>query len=138
MEALIVSVIVVAIVVFVIAKTARVVPQQMAFVVERLGRYSATLQAGFHILVPFVDRVAYKHSLKERAMDIPEQACITKDNVQVGIDGVLYMQVLDAKKASYGVGDFVFAISQLAQTTMRSEVVSSSIWSHGRRYATAL
>jgi regulator of protease activity HflC (stomatin/prohibitin superfamily) len=115
-------VIVVAIVVFVIAKTARVVPQQMAYVVERLGRYSATLQPGFHILVPFVDRVAYKHSLKERAMDIPEQACITKDNVQVGVDGVLYMQVLDAKKASYGVGDFVFAISQLAQTTMRSEV----------------
>jgi regulator of protease activity HflC (stomatin/prohibitin superfamily) len=122
MEALIVSVIIVAIVIFVIAKTARVVPQQMAYVVQRLGRYSTTLKPGFHILVPFVDRVAYKHSLKERAMDIPEQACITKDNVQVGIDGVLYMQVLDAKKASYGVGDFIFAISQLAQTTMRSEV----------------
>ena len=75
-----------------IAKTAKVVPQQNAFVVEKLGKYSRTLQPGFHILVPFIDKVAYKHSLKERAMDIPEQACITKDNVQVGIDGVLYMQ----------------------------------------------
>ena len=122
MEALIASVIVVALVVFVIAKTARVVPQQNAYVVEKLGKYSRTLQPGFHILIPFIDRVAYKHSLKERAMDIPEQACITKDNVQVGIDGVLYLQVLDARKASYGVGDYIFAIAQLAQTTMRSEV----------------
>jgi regulator of protease activity HflC (stomatin/prohibitin superfamily) len=122
MEALIVTGILVVIVVVVIAKTATIVPQQNAFVVEKLGKFSRTLQPGFHILIPFVDRVAYKHSLKERAMDIPEQACITKDNVQVGVDGVLYMQILDAKLCSYGVGDYVFAISQLAQTTMRSEV----------------
>ena len=122
MEALIASVVIAALVIWVIAKTARVVPQQNGYVVERLGRYSRTLQPGFHILLPFIDRVAYKHSLKERAMDIPEQGCITKDNVQMGVDGVLYMQVLDPRKASYGVGDYVFAISQLVQTTMRSEV----------------
>ncbi len=122
MEALIATGIIVILIVFVIAKTARVVPQQNAYVVEKLGKYSRTLKPGFHILVPFVDRVAYKHSLKEQAMDIPEQACITKDNVQVGIDGVLYLQVLDPSRASYGVSDYIFAIAQLAQTTMRSEV----------------
>ena len=106
----------------IIAKTAIVVPQQSASVVEFLGKYSRTLQAGFHILVPFVQRVAYKHSLKEQAVDIPEQICITKDNVQVGIDGVLYMQVLDPVKASYGITNYLFAISQLAQTTLRSEI----------------
>lgn len=122
MEALVASGIIVALVVFVIAKTARVVPQQNAYVVEKLGKFSRTLQPGFHILTPFIDRVAYKHSLKERAMEIPEQTCITKDNVQVGVDGLLYMQVLDPKKCSYGVGDYIFAIAQLAQTTMRSEI----------------
>ncbi len=122
MEALIATGIIVILVVFVIAKTATVVPQQNAYVVEKLGKYSRTLQAGFHILIPFIDRIGYKHSLKERAMEIPEQLCITKDNVQVGVDGVLYMQVLDPQKSSYGVGDYIFAISQLAQTTMRSEV----------------
>ena len=106
----------------VIAKAARVVPQQTAVVVERLGRYSRTLQAGFHVLTPFVERVAYRHSLKEKAIDIAEQICITRDNVQVGVDGVLYLQVLDARQASYGITDYVFAISQLAQTTLRSEV----------------
>ena len=106
----------------VIAKTATIVPQQQAFVIENLGKYSRTLQAGFHILVPFVERVAYRHSLKEMAIDIPEQVCITKDNVQVGVDGVLYLQVLDPKRASYGIQDYVFAISQLAQTTLRSEI----------------
>jgi regulator of protease activity HflC (stomatin/prohibitin superfamily) len=91
-------------------------------VVENLGRYSRTLQAGFHILVPFVERIAYRHNLKEEAVDITEQVCITKDNVQVGVDGVLYLQVLDASKASYGITNYRFAISQLAQTTLRSEI----------------
>ena len=109
-------------VIVVIAKTAVVVPQQSAYVVETLGRYNNTMQAGFHILVPFVQRVSYKHTLKEQAVDIPEQICITRDNVQVGVDGVLYLQVLDAKNASYGITDYMFAISQLAQTTLRSEV----------------
>ena len=106
----------------VIAKTATIVPQQHAFVIENLGKYSRTLRAGFHILVPFVERIAYRHTLKEMAIDIPEQICITKDNVQVGVDGVLYMQTLDPKRASYGIQDYVFAISQLAQTTLRSEI----------------
>ena len=105
-----------------IVKTAVIVPQQNAYVIENLGRYSRTLDPGFSILVPFVERVAYKHSLKEHAMDISEQVCITSDNVQVGIDGVLYMQVMNAERASYGIGDYVFAISQLAQTTLRSEI----------------
>ena len=109
-------------VIVIIAKTAIVVPQQSASVVETLGRYSRTLQAGFHILMPFVQRVSYKHTLKEQAVDIPEQICITRDNVQVGVDGVLYLQVLDARNASYGITDYMFAISQLAQTTLRSEV----------------
>ena len=113
---------VVAVVLTVIAKTAIVVPQQSAYVVETLGRYSGTLQAGFHILIPFLQRVAYRHTLKEQAVDIQEQACITRDNVTIGVDGVIYLQVLDAKAASYGIGDYLFAISQLAQTTLRSEV----------------
>lgn len=106
----------------VLMKTAIVVPQQSAYVVETLGRYSRTIQAGFHILVPFVERIAYKHTLKEEALDIPEQVCITKDNVQVGVDGVLYLQVLDARSASYGITNYRFAIIQLAQTTLRSEI----------------
>ncbi len=113
---------VVILVIVVIAKTAVVVPQQSAFVVETLGKYSRTLQAGFHILIPFVERIAYKHTLKEQATDIQEQVCITRDNVQVGVDGVLYLQVLDARQASYGIMDYIFAIAQLAQTTLRSEV----------------
>ena len=122
METLIAALVVVAVVVFVIAKTAVVVPQQSAFVIENLGKYSRTLQAGFHILIPFIERPAYKHTLKEQAVDVPEQVCITRDNVQVGVDAVLYLQVLDAHRASYGIGDYLFAISQLAQTTLRSEV----------------
>jgi regulator of protease activity HflC (stomatin/prohibitin superfamily) len=106
----------------VLYKTAIVVPQQRAYVVENLGKYSRTLQAGFHILVPFVETIAYRHSLKENAIDIPEQTCITKDNVQVGVDGVLYMRVLDPQRASYGISNFEFAIIQLAQTTLRSEI----------------
>jgi regulator of protease activity HflC (stomatin/prohibitin superfamily) len=113
---------IVGLVVLMLAKTATVVPQQSAFVIENLGKYSRTLRAGFHILIPFVDRIAYRHTLKEQAVDIPEQVCITRDNVQVGVDGVLYMQVLEAKQASYGIIDYIFAISQLAQTTLRSEV----------------
>ena len=109
-------------VLIVLAKTAVVVPQQSAYVVETLGRFNRTIQAGFHILVPFIDRVAYRHNLKEEAMDIPEQVCITRDNVQVGVDGVLYLQVLDASKASYGITNYRFAIIQLAQTTLRSEI----------------
>jgi regulator of protease activity HflC (stomatin/prohibitin superfamily) len=106
----------------VIAKTAIVVPQQSAFVVERLGRYSGTIGAGFHILLPFVDVIRYRHSLKEAALDIPAQVCITRDNVQVGVDGVLYLKILNPERASYGIQDYLFAISQLAQTTLRSEV----------------
>ena len=109
-------------VVIVIYKTATVVPQQNAFIVERLGKYHKTLEAGFHILLPFLDVIRYRHGLKERAVDIPEQVCITRDNVQVGVDGVLYLKVMDPKRASYGVGDYMFAISQLAQTTLRSEI----------------
>src|SRR5512147_951293 len=106
----------------ILRKTAVVVPQQSAYIVQRLGKYHSTLNAGFHILLPFVESVAYRHSLKEDALDIPEQVCITKDNVQVGIDGVLYLQVLDAARASYGISNYHFAISQLAQTTLRSEI----------------
>jgi regulator of protease activity HflC (stomatin/prohibitin superfamily) len=106
----------------VIAKTAIVVPQQSAYVVERLGRYSGTLSAGFHILMPFVDVIRYKHSVKEQAIDIPAQVCITRDNVQVGVDGILYLKVLNPERASYGIADYVFAIAQLAQTTLRSEI----------------
>src|SRR4029453_17036437 len=114
---------VIAVLVFIVlAKTARVVPQQSGYVIENLGRYSRTIQAGFHILIPFVERIAYKHNLKEEAIDIPEQICITRDNVQVGVDGVLYLQVLDASKASYGITNYRFAIAQLAQTTLRSEI----------------
>lgn len=109
-------------VVIVLAKALVIVPQQSACVVERLGRYHRTLPAGWHILTPIVDIVRYRHSLKEIAIDIPEQICITKDNVQVGVDGVLYMKIMNAELASYGIEDYVFAIMQLAQTTMRSEI----------------
>ncbi len=122
MEGLIVLIIFAILVLIIVAKTAIVVPQQSAYVVERLGRYAGTLDAGFHILVPFIDVVRYKHSLKETAIDIPAQVCITRDNVQVGVDGVLYLKVLNPERASYGISDYHFAISQLAQTTLRSEV----------------
>ena len=110
------------VVIIILIKTAIVVPQQNAYVIERLGKYSKSLNAGFHILIPFLERIAYKHTLKEQAVDIAEQICITNDNVQVGVDGVLYMQVLDPSRASYGIGNYMFAISQLAQTTLRSEI----------------
>jgi regulator of protease activity HflC (stomatin/prohibitin superfamily) len=101
-------------------KSVRVVPQRTAYVIERLGKYSRTLEAGLHVLVPFIDRVAYKHTLKEQAVDVASQTCITKDNISVEVDGILYMQVIDPKNASYGINDYLFASIQLAQTTMRS------------------
>lgn len=117
-----------AIVVFLIFKNiVRVVPQNEAFIVERLGKYSGTLEAGFHLLVPFIDRVAYKHSLKEFAVDVPAQQAITRDNVALGIDGVLYLRIMDPKSASYGVENLRFAITQLAQTTMRAEIGKLSL-----------
>jgi regulator of protease activity HflC (stomatin/prohibitin superfamily) len=109
-------------VIIILVKTAVVVPQQNAFVVERLGTYNGTLGAGFHILTPFVDVIRYRHSLKEQTYDIPEQVCITRDNVQVGVDGVLYLKVLNPERASYGITDYRFAIVQLCQTTLRSEI----------------
>lgn len=121
-QSLIVSLGFVFVAIVILIKTAIIVPQQSGFVVERLGKYTRTLDAGFHILFPFLERVAYKHTLKEQTADIPEQICITKDNVQVGVDGVLYLQVLDPSRASYGIGNYMFAISQLAQTTLRSEI----------------
>ncbi|MCX6127429.1 MAG: paraslipin [Proteobacteria bacterium] len=111
-----------AVVAFFVFKTIRIVPQQTSNVVERLGQYHRTLNAGLHIVIPFWETVRYKHSLKEMVIDVPEQVCITKDNVQVKVDGVLFMRVMDPAKASYGVGDFVSAVIQLAQTTLRSEM----------------
>ncbi len=122
MMSLIVAGILAIVAMIVIIKTAVIVPQQSAYVVENLGKYSRTLQAGFHILIPFIEKISYKHTLKEQAIDVEEQICITSDNVQVGVDGVLYLQVLDARNASYGIGDYLFAIAQLAQTTLRSEI----------------
>ncbi len=103
-------------------KTIRIVPQRSNYVVERLGKYSRTLDSGLHILVPFIDKVAYVHTLKEEVIDVERQACVTKDNIQVGINGVLYIQVVDAYKASYGINNYRYAASQLAQTTMRSVI----------------
>jgi len=114
-------VLLVAAVVFVV-KALKVVPQQNAWVVERLGKFHAVLLPGLNIVIPFIDRVAYKHMLKEVPMDVPSQICITKDNTQLQVDGILYYQVTDPKLASYGTSDFVFAITQLAQTTLRSVI----------------
>jgi regulator of protease activity HflC (stomatin/prohibitin superfamily) len=109
-------------VVYTILKCVRIVPQKQAYIVERLGRYHCTLDAGLHLLVPIIDRVSYKHSLKEQAIDVPPQQCITRDNITVEVDGILYLQVMDPAKASYGIGNYLFATTQLAQTTMRSEM----------------
>jgi len=103
-------------------KTARVVPQNTVFIIERLGKYRSSLEAGFHILIPFIDKIAYKHTLKEMVIDVPPQVCITKDNIAVEVDGILYLQIIDPVKASYGVTNYAFASTQLAQTTMRSEI----------------
>jgi len=110
------------VVVYTILKCVRIVPQKQAFIVERLGKYHSTLDAGLHLLLPVIDRVSYKHSLKEQAIDVPPQQCITRDNITVEVDGILYLQVMDPAKASYGIGNYLFATTQLAQTTMRSEM----------------
>lgn len=118
----IVAIVLVVLAVVTVFKGAVIVPQQMRFVVERLGQYNKTLDAGFHVLIPYFDSVRYRHSLKEQVIDIPEQVCITSDNVQVAVDGVLYVRVIDAKAASYGIDDYMFGMIQLAQTTLRSEI----------------
>jgi regulator of protease activity HflC (stomatin/prohibitin superfamily) len=109
-------------VVLTVYKGAVIVPQQMRYVVERLGQYHSTLDAGFHVLIPYFDAVRYRHSIKEQVIDIPEQICITSDNVQVAVDGIVYVRVIDAQAASYGIDDYLFGIIQLAQTTLRSEI----------------
>ncbi|CAM2192871.1 paraslipin [Paraburkholderia sp. A1RI_3L] len=122
MEIPVVGLIVLVIVVVLIAQTIKIVPQQHAWVLERLGRYHATLTPGLNFVLPFIDRVAYRHVLKEIPLDVPSQVCITRDNTQLQVDGVLYFQVTDPMKASYGSSNFVFAITQLSQTTLRSVI----------------
>ncbi len=117
---LIIAIVIGFLVLVTLLKTAKTVPHQTVFIVERLGKYSRTLYSGFHILIPFIDRIAYKHTLKEQAIDVPPQMCITKDNIAVEVDGILYLQVTDPARASYGITDYRFATIQLAQTTMRS------------------
>ncbi len=117
-----IAVVVAVIAVIFIIRSLKIVPQQNAWVVERLGKYDRTLTPGLSLLVPFVDRVAYKHSLKEVPLDVPSQVCITKDNTQLQVDGILYFQVTDPMRASYGSSDYLMAITQLAQTTLRSVV----------------
>lgn len=122
MPELVILLIIVIAVLVTLFKTAVIVPQRQAYIVERLGRYSSTLEAGFHILIPFLDRVAYRRTLKETPIDVPPQQCITKDNITVDVDGILYLQVMDPAKASYGIDNYLWASTQLAQTTMRSEI----------------
>jgi regulator of protease activity HflC (stomatin/prohibitin superfamily) len=115
-------VVVAALAILIIIRGVRIVPQQSAYIVQRLGKFRSALQPGINYVIPFFDTVAYKHTLKEKAFDIPEQVCITRDNVQVTVDGVIFIQVIDPVKASYGIADYTFAITQLAQTMMRSEI----------------
>ena len=122
MELLVVAVFLAFLALILVVKTAVIVPQKEQYVVERLGKYRATLDAGFHLLIPFLDRVAYRRSLKEEVLDIPSQRCVTRDNVSVEIDGVLYMQVVDARQSSYGIENYRFASIQLAQTSLRSAI----------------
>src|ERR1700761_7536947 len=122
MDVTIIGAILLIIVIAIAAQTIKIVPQQHAWVLERLGRYHATLTPGLTIVVPFIDRVAYKHVLKEIPLEVPSQVCITRDNTQLQVDGVLYFQVTDAMKASYGSSNFVYAITQLSQTTLRSVI----------------
>ena len=117
-----IALIVVFFVVVTLFKCVRIVPQKSAYIVERLGKYHATLEAGFHLLMPIIDRVSYKQTLKEQAIDVPPQMCITRDNISVEVDGILYLMVMDPAKASYGIANYLFASTQLAQTTMRSEM----------------
>jgi regulator of protease activity HflC (stomatin/prohibitin superfamily) len=118
----IVMLVVLALVITFIIKSVTIVPQQHAWVVERLGKFHATLGPGLKIVIPFIDRIAYKHSLKEIPLDTPSQVCITKDNTQLSVDGVLYFQVTDPQRASYGSSNYIVAITQLAQTTLRSVI----------------
>lgn len=113
---------VVAFAIVVVFKAVRIVPQQEIWIMERLGKFQTSMQAGLHFVVPFIDVIRYKHSLKEIVLDIPAQVCITKDNVSVHVDGVLFFRVMDAVKASYGISDYIAAVTQLAQTTLRSEI----------------
>lgn len=119
---MVLSTVFVAFAIIVLWRSAKIVPQGQVFVVERWGRFQRILEPGVNIVFPFWERIAYKHSVKEQAMDVPEQVCVTKDNVQVGVDGVIFFQILDPRRASYGIEDYVYAISQLAQTTLRSEI----------------
>ncbi len=121
-ESLIVVGIIAVVIIVLLLKTATIVPQRSEFIVERLGKYSKTLSAGFHILIPFLDNIAYRRSLKEEVMDIPSQDCITTDNVSVSVDGVLYLQVMDSKLSAYGIDNYFLAASQLAQTSLRSVI----------------
>lgn len=119
------TVIMVIVIIFVVTaffKTLTIVPQKSAYIVERLGKYADTLGAGLHILIPFIDRVAYKHTMKEQSIDVPPQSCITKDNITVEVDGILYVKVVDPARASYGIDNYLFASIQLSQTTMRSVI----------------
>ncbi len=109
-------------IVFILMRAVLIVPQQSTYIVERVGKYSRSLNAGLHILVPFVDSVRYRHSLKEYVLDIPAQVCITRDNVQVSVDGIIFFRVIDPIKASYGISNYEFGVIQLAQTTLRSEI----------------
>ena len=118
----IVSLVILVVAVIFVIRSVKVVPQQNAWVVERLGKYHATLSPGLNFLVPFVDRAAYRHSLKEIPLDVPSQVCITKDNTQLTVDGILYFQVTDPMRASYGSSNYIVAITQLAQTTLRSVI----------------
>ena len=122
MENLIALIIVIVAVLFILIKTAVVVPQRSEYIVERLGKYSKTIGAGFHILIPFIDKIAYKRSLKEEPIDISAQTCITADNVTLEVDGILYLQVVDSKLSAYGIDNYHFAASQLAQTSLRSAI----------------
>jgi len=121
-EAYAVWIFVIAVVVVFVLEGVRIVPQQSAYVVERFGRFNGVLEPGLNLIIPFLDRVAYMHSLKEVPLDVPEQVCITKDNTQLAVDGILYYQVTDPRLASYGSANYVLAITQLAQTTLRSEI----------------
>ena len=119
---IVIAAIIAVVVIIVLIKTAIVVPQRSEFIVERLGKYSKSLQAGFHILIPFIDTVAYKRSLKEEVIDVPSQSCITADNITLEIDGVLYLQVLNSKQSAYGIDNYHIACTQLAQTSLRSAI----------------
>ena len=109
-------------VIFIIYKSGNIIPYRKVYVIERLGKYHRTLESGFHLILPLVDRISFKHSLKEKAWEVPQQICITKDNISVEVDGILYLQIMNPKKASYGINDYLYATIQITQTTMRSVI----------------